>query len=316
MLADAKSQALSPRDTIALLQEMRPASNGSEDFRKSLENLSLVMQVANNLRANTEPQSASFFDAVGALISNGDFLGSIGTMIRKKAESAALMTQVQARKELATTARQMGYTPPASLPAQPATPTQVSAAQAPQASAPAAAATAAAPPVPPKPQRQFPPLPDNIGDFINKMSEAEDEAAQIQATMDMLVGLAGYNEWRPFVEQLFAFATKDGGDKQKTLGLLATLFRHLNAMQLLTVELGEKVFGAFEKHYVDIIAMLKGAPAPAPDPAVDPFGAALAVTEPVIESEEDEDEEDESDEDEEDESDEDEEEGEDEEPSE
>lgn len=297
MLKQKDGERLSPKDTIELMNSMRPAASGTDDFRKALENLSLITQVAQNLRPQ-EQQGATFMDALGAFFSNSDFVSSVGAAIRKRAESAAIATEVKARKELSEQAMRMGYRANPTLPPQPAdqrltpppaqrangtpapvngTPAPVNGQAAPTNGAVfggAAAQPAAQPAALQQQAVRFPPLPDRVANHLELILNTQDSAASVEETLKMLMYFAGFNEWRPFVEKMLEHAKQ--GDKRACLTLFSMLIRHMQSMNMLSQEQANRVFQPIEDHFDDIHDHVNGrTPAPPPDPSLDPFGAAL-----------------------------------------
>jgi hypothetical protein len=293
MLAKSDKEKLTPKDTIDLMNAMRPAASGTDDFRKALENLSLITQVAQNLRPQEQP-GATLVDVIGSIFANGDFVSSIGTAIRKRAESAAMTSEVKARQALAETSMRMGYRPPQTLPAPqapaqaqvPAQTAQPARTVAQNGAAPAAASPAQASAQPPK--MQFPPLPERIGDHLQAIADAADEPLKVEKTFELMMYLAGFAEWRGFVNGLLEAAKR--GDKKTALTLFANFCKHLHSMNVLDAAQTEKLFTPIENNFDAIIAHLNGTPVPEvvepPDPNVDPFGAALHEAEHPEEYEE------------------------------
>ena len=306
MLKQKDTERLSPKDTIELMNSMRPAASGTDDFRKALENLSLITQVAQNLRPQ-EQQGATFMDAIGAFLTNSDFVSSIGTSIRKRAETAAMTAEVKARKDLSDQALRMGYRAPQNLPAQGTPNQQVPTQQQPQqvqqqpvqqqAVQPNGHANGAVAPAPVQPARvSFPPLPEKIGDHLQEILTAKDSADSVEKTFGMMMYLAGFNEWRGFVTQLLTAAKN--ADKKACLTMFGALCSHLVRIRVLDMEQAKKIFSPVEDHFDDIVAHVNGqAPAEVPDPSVDPFGAALHQAENPDEYEEDDEEGDDEEED-------------------
>jgi len=137
-LTSKKEETLTPRETIQLMHEMQ-ASRGTDDFRKSMENMSMVMQVATNLKGQSEgSSSAGFFDALSALFSNRDFAGSIANSIRAKVDAQAHATRIAQEQALIRSRQQLlrearaGTPAAAVVPGTPAAPGVPGVAQRPQ----------------------------------------------------------------------------------------------------------------------------------------------------------------------------------------
>ncbi len=86
MLIKQQGEAIGPKEIIALLTAQQGEGGGAGDtFRSAVDNLSAIMNVANNINRQQEGGPASgFFDALGALFSNRDFAGSLANTIRSR----------------------------------------------------------------------------------------------------------------------------------------------------------------------------------------------------------------------------------------
>lgn len=93
-------QTLTPRDMIQLLNDMQQRKSDNS-FKESMENMTMLLTVAQNLRGgeSASSSSAGFFDALGALFSNRDFGSSIAQSIRANAEQKMRQQELEARKE-------------------------------------------------------------------------------------------------------------------------------------------------------------------------------------------------------------------------
>jgi hypothetical protein len=286
MVAARENERMTPKDILQMMQEMRQ-ERGTDDFKKSADNLAMMLSLTNQLRQSTEGGAAAgFWDALGALFGNRDFAGSIAQSIRAKAsteqqtqltqQQQAQMLQRQAlvlaqqqeaqRRVLEARAQQAlkeSTTPPAAT-VPPATPVPIPAPAPSPTPLPAArenvvpirkpveeAKTPPTPiPGPSKPTIQLPPLPANAIDHLNQIILAPDEAGMIEHLIKLVMYLSEFPDWKPFTTEVLKAA--QAGNKRETLQFLATAFEGLMAMGLIDRPLAQKVLLAVNKHFADI----------------------------------------------------------------
>lgn len=87
-LAKIDKDSFGPKDMIELMK----GGQGTDDFKKSFENLSLMLGAMRNLKEHTGEGGASsgFWDALSSLVSNRDFASSVGNAIRAKTQNRVL----------------------------------------------------------------------------------------------------------------------------------------------------------------------------------------------------------------------------------
>jgi hypothetical protein len=278
-----ESERLTFKDVIGMMQEMRQ-ERGTDDFKKSADNLAMMLSITNQLRQSTEGgATAGFFDALAALFGNRDFAGSIAGAIRSKAtttqqqqlvaqnqqtviQQRALAQAALQRQQIINEAqRSLQQSPPpvaqpiaASAPqpatAQPTAPAQTASAPAQTASAPVQTASAPAPAPVRRPQIQLPPLPANTSDHINNLIQATDDAGLMAACVSLLMYLSEFPDWTNFTTKLLGAA--QNGNKREMLQYLAILFEGFVGMGLLELEVAKRVLSAANQHFDVIHAKL------------------------------------------------------------
>ena len=152
LIASKDAQTLTPRDMLALMQDLKGGDKGGDDFRKSMEHMSMMLNVAQQLRGDQQGSSAAgFWDALGQFLGNRDVGGAVAQMVRQKSEASTQAQLIEQRRKLMSDQKNMiqelrkgqpaaivGAPPPQSgMPVQPGRPVGVPAPQPVQA-APAA----------------------------------------------------------------------------------------------------------------------------------------------------------------------------------
>lgn len=276
---------LGVKDVLSLMKEMSPTARegGGNGIKEAFDNMAVVMNMANQLKQNTEgsPQ-ATIWDAVAALVSNRDFAGSIASAIRVNTEQVqrqtqttqqtqllaqqrALLLAAQQRQQLAMQQRtpQLDEREIVATPPQPR--------RAPVASAAAAQPPAASNVVPmrgPKPVAQpsapavsAPPLPPGfevkVSDIVEAVSE-KDDAKIVETTVNMVMFFYGFDQWKPVATGLLAAA--QAGDKEKTLEMLGGFMGAFIEMGLIKKAVGNEVLRCIDTHFETIHNQLSGKP--------------------------------------------------------
>ncbi len=94
LLLQGQQDKLGIKDVLALVQGQQEKP-GTDDFRRSIDNLATVMNLTQTLNKVQEPgPGAGLFDALGSLFSNRDFAGAIANTIRAKTDQSG-NTQAQ-----------------------------------------------------------------------------------------------------------------------------------------------------------------------------------------------------------------------------
>jgi flagellar biosynthesis GTPase FlhF len=228
MLEDAKSNQLGPRDMLALISEMK-GDRGTDDFKKSADNLAMMLNITNQLRNSTEGSaSAGFWDALGALFSNRDFAGSIAQQVRTRATQQqgamrqtsqqeaqmrhrALMAAEEEKRRLLAAQQAQEQQEMQDLARNSLKPKGESKKERKIRKKKEEAHAKAKVSVPETPEVLMPPLPPNIPEYLNNINEATDDAALLETTLRMLVYMSAYDEWSEFTQQLIGLAQEGQG---------------------------------------------------------------------------------------------------------
>lgn len=258
MVLKSDSERMSPKDMLELFTTMR-GDRGTDDFKKSADNMAMMLNLSNQMRSSTEGgATAGFFDALGALFSNRDFAGSIAQSVRSRAEGQQtsrmqVQSQQMVAQQRALHMAEREKQQRLAADARAAMPQGQPAAGAPPPANGAAAAPPQGPrlvPVPPVEEQMMPPLPANTADHVTAIADAKDDAGIIEATLRMLVYLSGFDDWRPYTEQLLGAAQE--GESREMLQYLASLLEVFVKTNLMNVELAKRVLKAVQEN-LDLI---------------------------------------------------------------
>jgi hypothetical protein len=270
MVLARENDRVGPKDLINILQASKE-ERGTDDFKRSADNLSMMLQLTNQMRQSTEGGAAAgFFDALAALFGNRDFAGSIAGAIRSKAsdtqqtqalqlqqqtilQQRALAQAAQQRARIQAEARGALQAAPVAQPiapaAQPFAPggnTVMSAGHSVPPTAVSVAPSVETPAAPPR----LPPLPANTSEHINKIVTATDEAGLMEASIKLLMYLSEFPEWSAFTTKLLGAA--QNGNKREMLQYLSILFEGFIGMGLLEEPVAKRVLLTTMKHF-DVI---------------------------------------------------------------
>lgn len=86
ILQTQNQNTLGPKEMIEMFESMR-GERGTDDFKKSLDNMGFLMNAIQALRAQTEPVQGGFMDSVGQLFANRDFASSLAGALRAKTDA-------------------------------------------------------------------------------------------------------------------------------------------------------------------------------------------------------------------------------------
>ena len=268
---------MSPTDVLKLVNEVK-GERGTDDLKKSLENVGFLMNAVTQLRGVTEPSTASgFWDAINALFSNPNIADAIGARARGQAQppAAAAMRalpipatlaqqppqqrdplaikarEILARKmrldelELAERERRLGI----GVPAAAAKPSPVPPPQA------AAVAQVPAAPALPNVASIEQSLPPDIAAYINAYLQAKDDGDILKTTIDLVFGMAKDVRWKPYSEVIVALIVK--GDRAKFLHYMSSLFVSLRSIKLIEDELARKVMDTLARNFDGMVETVK-----------------------------------------------------------
>lgn len=292
---------LGVKDVLALVKEMSPAARegGGNGIKEAFDNMAVVMNMANQLKQNTEgsPQ-ATIWDAVAALVSNRDFAGSIASAIRVNTEQVQRQTQssqqtqllaqqralqlaAQQRQQLAMQQRQAQIdereivaTPPAPrrAPVVESAPDERDVTNVVPIRKPSAVEKSQEAAERLKSQQvQAPPsLPPGFEAKVSDIVEAvstKDDAQIVEKTVNMVMFFYGFDQWKPVATGLLASA--QAGDKEKTLEMLGGFMGAFIEMGMIKKMVGNEVLRCIDTHFETIHQQLSGKPASILPPGIE-----------------------------------------------
>lgn len=333
LLSARESDRLSPKEVIQLMQDLSSKNaavttpiSSENSLKQSVENLSLIMGVAQSLRPSEPSAAAGFWDALAGLFSNRDFAGSIANAIRARAEAVQQKAVIDAKthlveKQASLVARMRQGQPPTAqvaaptAPVAPVVPMPQAARPGPHPEPPSpsprpvpaqrplqvvqppkpAAVEAQAAPVQAEaaPAVRLPELPANTGEHVKAIIEATNDAELVERAVRMIVYFAEFPEWRPIAEMLLGLIQR--GEKQAALQLLAGLFTGLAQTGVLPARKAQELIRMFNQYFDEIRAEVAELPpfSVTDNPVEEALLDAEAGDEEEEEEEEDEDEEEE-----------------------
>jgi hypothetical protein len=277
LLAKADQDRMSPKDVLQLVSEVK-GERGTDDLKKSLENLGIMMNAVQTLRQNTEGGGGGWADAMAALFQNPS-LGRIASSMvggRGGAAAAALPedTSMQERariiqeKRLRLEERRLALAE-----------AQIEEAERP-------GRTPHQPHVPPAPQQHrqvtegipvtierqataaqtvrqtpqhtvgnLPQFPDGIVDHVNELLGAQDGPERIQSFLSILVFLNQHEEWKALAQTILHHI--HDGDPNQALPFTRTFLESLRDIQLIDDETVTATVNAMAEHFEEVVAHVR-----------------------------------------------------------
>jgi hypothetical protein len=258
---------LTTKDLLELLDKRGGGTSTPDDFKKTVENIGAFMQLAKTI--NGDGGTSSVVADVVSALANSRLPDSLANLIRSRATKqlpppsdnnnerermlGALRAAEQRVAQLEQRLRQVlqpqpqptaqvvdGVPVPAALEAPAVTEAPVVAVGAP-------ATTAAAPTAAPVS------LPPKIGDYVNEIVSAKDDAALVQAMVELVYYLtepeAGLlKRYGDLIVGLIK-----AGNKDKTLEYVKALFDGLRGLGLVDQTLCDRVLPALAAHFEDVV---------------------------------------------------------------
>lgn len=259
---------LSMRETIELLRVPPNVASGQDDFKRAADNMSVIMNLANSIKQQTEPGASSgFFDALSSLFGNREFVGTLAGAARQKMlppgqSQAPQQPQVtpqvvQAFRQLqAQVAQQNEILARQAAELEALKKQRLGAASAPEvstvtATSPEQPEAIEAPPAAQQPQE----MPQEVLDHLNTLSDAflkNDEPAMIEEILNLLEtieGIPGF--WNTLATSIL------NAIEQKNKGLaveyVQKFFEAMNRLGILGEGVGDKTVALVDEHF-DMIA--------------------------------------------------------------
>jgi len=282
-------ERMSPAEVLGLVQQVK-GERGTDDLKKSMENVGMLLNAVQQLRAQTEPGTSSgFWEAVTTALGNPSLASVIGSRVRgvvngggapapqqlpppqqvralppgqtndplvlKARELAARKMRLE-EAEISRREEALGIkpviTPP---PAQVATP----AADVVPTVSPLVAPLVA-PELPTEVVADVPPvdqvtLPPNVADHVNSYLQAKDDGDFIETTVEMIFDMANDEKWKPYSEVIVALILQS--DRARFLQYMASMFVSLRTIGLITDELGGKIMDALQRNFDVVVSVVR-----------------------------------------------------------
>lgn len=86
MLEMLMKERMAPSDVLSLVQQVK-GERGTDDLKKSMENLGFLLNAVQQLRSHTEPGGSGFWDAINSIFSNPGLANAIGNKVSAIAQT-------------------------------------------------------------------------------------------------------------------------------------------------------------------------------------------------------------------------------------
>lgn len=256
---------MTPTEVLNLVNQVK-GERGTDDFKKSMENIGIMLNAVNQLRAHTEPGAgAGFWDAIGALVNNKELGNVVAETIRGRRPTPGpqqpqpeVRVLPQGSDPIVTRARQLavkrleieeqelmlrekrlqeGGAPKQQPQPQPQ----------PQPQLHVVGGTDTE-----KTEAAVPQLPANIADFINRYVSAEDDAELVAITLELLYSLGNDDgSWKEHSVSIFNFIAQS--DKARFLHYMASFWIGLRSIKLIEEPLAQKIMHALSQNFSTIV---------------------------------------------------------------
>jgi hypothetical protein len=275
MLEMLMRERMSPADVLGLVNQVK-GERGTDDLKKSVENLGFLLNTVQQLRSHTEPSGGSgFWDAVNSIFANPGLASAIGSKVRSIGDGAARPVQalpahtqtpaqapprdplalkareLTARKmrieemQIVEAERRLGLAaPPPASPQLPPIPT-----------ATAAVAVAVEEPGEPgplaTPNGEGVTLPPRITDHLNSYMTARDDGDIVATTIELIFSLKEDEKWQPYSEVIVGCILKN--DRASFMQYMSSLLVSLRHIGMLDDALAHKISDTLQKHFSVIV---------------------------------------------------------------
>lgn len=273
MLELLMRERMSPGDVLSLVNQVK-GERGTDDLKKSVENLGFLLNTVQQLRQHTEPSGGSgFWDAVNSLLSNPSLASAVGSRVNGAArQQPAPQVRVEApqarvqqlpapqqRDPLALKARELAARKMRLEELEIAKREQQLGLVATPAAAPAPAPVEEAPvmvePVEaqaPKAEDEEPvTLPPGITDHINSFMSAQNDGEIVSTAIDMVFSFAESERWRPYSEVIVGLILR--GDRAQFLQYMSSLLVSLRTVGMMEDALARKIVETLHNHFETIV---------------------------------------------------------------
>lgn len=264
-------ERMSPTDVLGLVNQLR-SERGTDDLKKSLENVGMLFNAVQQVRAHTEPSAGGgFMDVIASAINNPALTDALlsrtrggGTpqaapapqapralpandpLAQKARELAARKLRLEeleiARRERALAA---GSEPPQPIPVASTVNESVNP------PAPPPAPSEAAPPAAPSAAPVEASLPPNIASHINSYLEAKDDSDIIKITFNMIFDMSLDPRWVHYSSIILALVEQS--DRGRFLHYMASLFSSLKSIQLVPDDLARRIMDSLQRNFETLV---------------------------------------------------------------
>jgi len=269
LIAYLLKDRMTPADVLNLVNQVK-GERGTDDFKKSMENVGIMLNAAGQIRAQTEPGAGSgFWDAITAMLGNKELAGSVVQTMRGRQQGGepqlpsqqqpralgapppndplVIQARANAEKRLRLEAAELELREKrlSEVQATITPPPQVEAKQLEQDEA---QSTEAAP-------KERPKLPDNMGDFINAYLEAKTDEEYVEISVEMILSLGEHEDWKPYAEVILSFIANS--DRARFLNYMASFLTAMRTVGLMQDELAHKVMKALAGNFPTLVEVVQ-----------------------------------------------------------
>ena len=269
LIAYLLKDRMTPADVLNLVNQVK-GERGTDDFKKSMENVGIMLNAAGQIRAQTEPGAGSgFWDAITAMLGNKELAGSVVQTMRGRQQGGepqlpsqqqpralgapppndplVIQARANAEKRLRIEAAELELREKrlSEVQATITPPPQVEAKQLEQDEA---QSTEAAP-------KERPKLPDNMGDFINAYLEAKTDEEYVEISVEMILSLGEHEDWKPYAEVILSFIANS--DRARFLNYMASFLTAMRTVGLMQDELAHKVMKALAGNFPTLVEVVQ-----------------------------------------------------------
>ena len=251
---------LSPADVLSLVNQVK-GERGTDDFKKSMENMGIMFNAITQLKSHTEaPAGSGMWDAIGNIMSNPKIGDTVASIIRSRdpqtparaPQNVDVHAQNRVVDPVAVKAREV-HMKRLHIEEQELE-IRARALQANATPAPAATRAAPTPSAAPleAPTTSLPKhLPPNIAEFINRYVTAKDEAELVGTTVDLVIAMHANEEWNPYAQTIIDLVM--AADKKSFLRHMFSMFSGLNTIKMLEIDMVKKILNALNNNFPAIV---------------------------------------------------------------
>jgi hypothetical protein len=253
-------ERMTPTDVLQMVDKFR-GERGTDDFKKSLENIGFLLNAVQQVRAQTEPSaSGGFLDVISSALNNPAF----GEMLLSRTRGGQQQRQAPVPQQLPPPQQPMRALPDPAVVAKARELAlrelrlkELELARREQALAggagEAAPVSAVAVEVPSAPSQEVPAgpiaagLPPNIENYINAYLEAKDDSDIVRITFAMIFEMTSDATWKSYSEIVLTLIEQS--DRARFMHYMASLFSSLKGMKVISEELGRRVLDSLHRNF-------------------------------------------------------------------